>query len=202
MRPLRIAALLLFFGLPPLAATPPTVPLPACALRLSIEAKALRIPADDWLEVTATLENVGSTEVVLVEPGDGSESGWRTPVLRWSARRIERGARAVTLQPEPRCGLMNGPQPRSEVFALAPGSSRRLEMPVFPPRLGPPGLYEVTLTYENDPAMAFHGTASDDPALRPYKKSTACRITSAPLRVEITVAGTAETSSVEDRLGS
>jgi len=193
MRPLRTAALLLAFGplVAPLAlsATPPIVPPPVCAVRLSIEAKALRIPADAWLEVTVTLENTGSTEVVLVEPGDGSESGWRTPVLRWSALRMERGARAVALKPEPRCGLMNGPQPRSEVFVLAPGRSRRLQMPLFPPRLGRPGLYEVTLSYDNDPSMAFHGTAPDDPALRPYQKSTACRITSQPLRVEVTGAG-------------
>jgi len=196
MRSLRIAALLLFFNFflaPPalLAASPPVAP-PSCSVRLSIAAKRLRISADDWLETTATLENVGSTEVVLVEPGDGSEDGWRTPVIRWSARRIEPGqaTAATTLEPEGRCGLMNGPNPAVEVFVLAPGRSRRLRMPLVAPRLGPPGVYEVTLTYDNEPRMAFHGTSPNDPAVRRYRESTACLVTSNTLRVKVIAGST------------
>ena len=194
MRALRVAALLLclspLFGPPRLLGTAPASAPPPCAVRLSIEPNASRISADDWLEVTATLDNAGSAEVVLVEPGDGSEVGWRTPVVRWSARRVERGqARIAALEPEARCGLMNGPNPAVEVFVLAPGRSRRLQMPLVAPRFAP-GLYEVALTYDNNPRMAFHGTAPDDPALRPYRGSTPCRITSNTLRVEVTGAGT------------
>jgi len=195
MRLLRTGALLLSFGLflapsALLTASPPVV-FP-CGVRLSISAKALRISADDWLETTATLENVGTTEVVLVEPGDGSEAGWRTPVIRWSVRRIATGraTAATTLEPEGRCGLMNGPNPAAEVFVLAPGRSRRLRMPLVAPRLGPPGLYEVTLTYDNEPRIAFRGTSPDDRAVRHYRKSTACLVTSNALRAEV-IAGSA-----------
>jgi hypothetical protein len=195
MRLLRITSLLLSFSLflapsalP--AASPPVVS--PCGVRLSISAKALRISAGDWLEATATLENVGATKVVLVEPGDGSEAGWRTPVIRWSARRIGPGRATVatTLEPEGRCGLMNGPNPAAEVFVLAPGRSRRLRMPLVAPRLGPPGVYEVTLTYDNEPRMEFRGTSPADPAVRRYRESMACLVASNALRVEV-VAGLA-----------
>jgi hypothetical protein len=166
------------------AGSPASAP-PPCDVRLTIAAKASRISAEEWAEVTGTLENTGSRRVVLVEPGDGSEVGWRTPVIRWTTRRIAQGRAAeVTLKPEPRCGLMNGPYAKAEVFTLAPGHSRRLRM-LTPPRLGPPGVYEIALTYTNDPKMPFRGTDPGDPAVRPYRQSTACTVTSNALRIEV-----------------
>jgi hypothetical protein len=123
---------------PAIPAGSPAPAPPVCDVRLSIAAKASRISAEEWVEATGTLENTGSCRrVVLVEPGDGSEVGWRTPVIRWTVRRIAQGRAAdVTLEPDPRCGLMNGPYAEAEVFTLAPGHSRRLRIPLIPPRLG------------------------------------------------------------------
>jgi hypothetical protein len=187
----RIAsALLLSFGaLAPavILAEPPALPAPPpCGVRLSIAIKTPPMPEDPWVEVTGTLKNEGSKAVVLVEPGDGSESGWRTPVLSWRARRIEPGrVTEVPVEPGARCGLMNGPDPEKEVFKLAPGASRRLSgwALVAPPLA--PGLYEVELTYTNDPRIGFRGAIPDDPARSPYGKSMACTAVSNPLRIEV-----------------
>jgi hypothetical protein len=185
----RIATLLLSFGVLAHSGTPaePSTSVhPACDVRLSIAIKPSQTSSDGWVEVTGTLKNEGSKAVVLVEPGDGSESGWRTPVLKWQARRIEQGrVTDVTLEPEARCGLMNGPDPKNEIFVLAPGQSHRLQWPFVMPRLKPPGLYEVAVTYTNDPRLGFRGTSPDDPAMTPYGNSTACTVTSQTLRVEV-----------------
>ncbi|HKV10537.1 MAG TPA: hypothetical protein VJ725_20520 [Thermoanaerobaculia bacterium] len=187
----RTAALLLSFGalIPAVApAEPPAFPAPpACGVRLSIALKPSPLPADGWLEVTGTLKNEGAKPVVLVEPGDGSESGWRTPVLSWHARRIGSGpVRDILLDPGPRCGLMNGPDPQREVFRLAPGASRRLSgSPLLIPPPGPPGLYEIVLLYTNDPRIGFHGEILGDPARSPYAGSIACTAVSNPLRIEV-----------------
>lgn len=187
----RIAALLLCFGaLAPavVPAEPPALPAPPpCGVRLSIVVKPSPMSEDGWVEVTGTLKNEDSKPVVLVEPGDGSESGWRTPVLSWRARRIEPGrVTEVPLEPGARCGLMNGPDPEKEVFKLAPGASRRLSgWALVVPRLEPMGLYEVELTYTNDPRIGFRGTIPDDPAMSPYAKSMACTAVSNALRIEV-----------------
>lgn len=187
----RTAALLLSLGAlaPAVArAEPPALPMPpACGVRLSIALKSSPPSEDGWLEVTGTLENEGTKPVVLVEPGDGSESGWRTPVLSWHARRIEPGrVRDIPLDPGPRCGLMNGPDPQREIFRLAPGASRRLSgWPLVVPPLGPPGLYEVELIYRNDPRIGFRGEILGDPARSPYAGSMACTAVSNPLRIEV-----------------
>jgi hypothetical protein len=187
----RTAVLLLSLGaLAPagVLAEPPALPAPPpCGVRLSIAVKPSPVSEGGWVEVTGTLKNEGPKPVVLVEPGDGSESGWRTPVLSWRARRIEKSrGTEVSLEPEPRCGLMNGPDPEHEVFKLAPGASRRLSgWALITPRLGPPGLYEIELTYTNDPRIGFRGNILDDPADSPYAKSMACTAVSNPLRVEV-----------------
>jgi hypothetical protein len=69
-------------------------------------------------ELTVTIVNRGDQEVMLVEPGDGSDCGWQTPLIEWSRRRWFRG---------PRCGNTNGLKPE-EVFVLKPGESRQLDL--------------------------------------------------------------------------
>lgn len=47
------------------------------------------------------------------------------------------------------------------------------------------GLYEVELTYTNDPRIGFRGAILDDPAMSPYAKSMACTAVSNALRIEV-----------------
>lgn len=189
MRASRFAGLLLVFGALVRSVVPAGLPTPAppfCGVTLTIAVKPSQIP-DGWVEVTGVLKNEGSKPVTLVEPGDGSESGWRTPVLQWRARRIGNGQKEVILDPGPRCGLMNGPDPKREVFVLAPGASRRVRMALVIPRLEPPGPYEVRLLYINDPRIGFRGETLTDPAMSPYARSMACTAASNTLRIEAPV---------------
>jgi hypothetical protein len=189
MRAHRIAVLLLSLGalIASAIVARPLAPASAgCDVRLTIAAKDLQIPPGGWLEASATVENESSTDIVLVEPGDGSESGWRTPVIEWRAHRIEQGrATKAVLEGLGRCGLMNGPDPEREVFVLAPGGSRRFQWPFVMPYLKRPGTYEIALTYTNDPRMPFRGMSPDDPTVKPYRNSTACTVTSNTLRIEV-----------------
>jgi hypothetical protein len=53
------------------------------ALELSPARQVIRTGQVPRLAVT--LINRGAGEVVLVEPGDGSDCGWRTPAIEWSS---------------------------------------------------------------------------------------------------------------------
>ena len=51
---------------------------------LKIHAPQAAIHSGDTPSFDATIINQGKKPVTLVLPGDGSESGWRTPVVGWS----------------------------------------------------------------------------------------------------------------------
>ena len=54
----------------------------ALSLRLSASNTLIRVGEEPKVKITLT--NDGNEAVTLVHPGDGSESGWRTPVIGWS----------------------------------------------------------------------------------------------------------------------
>jgi hypothetical protein len=54
-------------------------------LDLRIVAKEASMTLGQQPQITATVTNKGSTPVTLVLPGDGSESGWRTPLVGFSS---------------------------------------------------------------------------------------------------------------------
>jgi hypothetical protein len=98
-------------------------------------------------DLSVTLVNRGNREVLLVEPGDGSDCGWRTPQIEWSRSHWFRG---------PRCGNINALK-LEEVFILKPGESRRLCDWVGVPQLTGPGRYRVAVRYTNDPDQSWSG---------------------------------------------
>ncbi len=87
-----------------------------------------------------TLTNRGETSVTLVQPGDGSECGWRTPHLKWEWASNPKTRGATT----GRCGNMNSLK-EGEVFTLKPGESKVLKdwVHAMPPS---PGVYKVKVT--------------------------------------------------------
>jgi len=98
-----------------------------------------------------TLTNRGETSVTLVQPGDGSECGWRTPHLKWEwAAEVKRPTATLA-----RCGNMNSLK-AGEVFTLNPGESKVLKdwVHAMPPG---PGVYKVKVTFINDPQARFGG---------------------------------------------
>ena len=128
-------------------------PTPHVELTLSAERES--IASDDIPRIEFTLRNVGDDTISLVRPGDGSDVGWRTPILEWSVVKLE----DPTAQPRPilRCGNMNALGP-GEVFELAPGDAKSFTSFVNTiPFDSAPGIYEVTLTYTNDPKMKWGG---------------------------------------------
>jgi len=91
--------------------------------------------------------NRGDTKVLLVEPGDGSTEGWRTPTIEWS--------HGVAI-PGGRCGNVNALKPK-ELFMLEPGESRRLSGWIHSPHFTVPGRFQVSVRYVNNPDHKWSG---------------------------------------------
>jgi hypothetical protein len=137
-----------------------------------------------YTQFTGTLFNDGTKVVSLVEPGDGSESGWRTPTVSWTVKTMS--GQPVTQQRGARCGNVN-PLHESEIFDLPPGA-KHVMTPWFGSPDVPAGKYVVRATYENDPKAKMHGLAlgmHDEKALELVRQSTACRVESNALTVDI-----------------
>src|SRR5262249_49512808 len=96
--------------------------------------------------LTLTLVNQGPHTLTLVEPGDGSNEGWRTPVLTWSPRPPDYA----------RCGNISPLKP-GEVFTLEPGQRKVLGGWARPPLPLPPGRHKLSVCYENVPHLRWSG---------------------------------------------
>ncbi len=94
----------------------PSSPMSSCGLVATVSKKA------DGNGFALTLKNNGTKAVKLVTAGDGSEAGWRTPALAWTA--TQNGKPAKELEGG-RCGMMNEIE-KNEVFTIAPGASHTI----------------------------------------------------------------------------
>lgn len=119
-----------------------------------------------------TLINEGARPVKLVVPGDGSEAGWRTPVLSWVAKK---NGKPVKERGGGRCGMMN-PIKEDEVFTLAPGERRTISEWVGRPDVDP-GTYEVELRYTNDPTLDARKGAAPTNVEALIGATDACEVT-------------------------
>jgi hypothetical protein len=154
-------------------------PDPATGVGITLWPVRQIVKVGDEPLLVATLVNHGGSEVVLVEPGDGSEIGWRTPEIEWHGGEAPKR--------EGRCGNMNGFK-RDEIFVLKPGESRQLCGWVGVPQLTGPGKYRVALRYVNQPDHEWGGMATsrhDEDALREVRRSNA--VTAISNTVEIVV---------------
>ena len=126
------------------------------SLLLSAQNSVLRVGEDPNIQIHIT--NNGSETVTLVHPGDGSESGWRTPVVQWSI--LEAGDPAGhptgpgSDHKVDRCGNINA-LGWGEVFRLGPGESKELKE--WLPPFRKPGSYRVTFLYANRPSIEWKG---------------------------------------------
>jgi hypothetical protein len=109
-------------------------------------------------QLVVEVVNVTDHEITLVQPGDGSELGWRTPVVRWQVD--GHGPPDVGL-----CGNIN-PLTADEVFTLTPGQRATLGGWVGQPYLPKAGKYRVWVRYENTPDLECYGWSLEphDPA--------------------------------------
>ncbi len=151
-------------------------PVDDCGLRATLAAERHRNDPTIIL-YTLTLKNEGTAVRTLVEPGDSSEAGWRTPMLAWSGTRDGKPASQL---PSGRCGNMN-PIDAGEIFTLEPGASRMVSMWISGPSYAP-GRYEVRLRYTNDPG----NTAAAGPEVASLlARTSACDVTSDPLTIQV-----------------
>ena len=157
----------------------------------------VRLPAQMKLDGYGLFEfhirNVGAHPVTLVAPGDGSESGWRTPTVSLSFLPVDswKSHPAATASgPGGRCGNINKLEPQ-EVFQLAPGEEKKIAWGhLFGGRMKP-GKYRVRMYYENIPDMKWSGLVMgghDKGAMRRVRKSTPVSLVSNEVEVEILAA--------------
>jgi hypothetical protein len=129
-------------------------------LDLHISAKATSLTLGQQPQITATITNKGKAPVTLVLPGDGSESGWRTPLVGFSSIKIDKEKSkhpaTVPLYRGGRCGNVNALK-SNEVFSLAPGKSQDLSGWIGSPRFTELGTYSVVFYYSNDPELKWRG---------------------------------------------
>lgn len=159
-------------------------------VRLEIRAKEKVIRKGTTPNVEVFLINKGDKLVNLVQPGDGSESGWRTPMVKWSTRIIEQKSVPVEYYEDSkehwvsfplrlsglsRCGMIDGLK-REQIITLLPKQEVMLKSWVSKPSLlgGRLGKYGVKFFYENKPDIVWKGAGYNDPdALEIVRTKTA-----------------------------
>ncbi|MFO0976148.1 MAG: hypothetical protein U0996_07090 [Planctomycetaceae bacterium] len=135
---------------------------PKCELVLELPAqiKQNEIPAD----LRISIRNLGTSDISLVMPGDGSECAWRTPIIGWSVLPVDSPKAhpdALVMQPIVRCGNIN-PLTTGQIFTLKPGEQQPLGTWLSFPIDLPPGKYRVLFYYENRPALVPKGIPLGD----------------------------------------
>jgi hypothetical protein len=119
-------------------------------LQLSADNASLRVGERPIVHVVVT--NIGDHTVTLVQPGDGSENGWRTPVIAWSVIEESSGAKhPVAPMPDAgsrMCGNINALRPK-EVFDLARGETKELKDWISLAPFKMRGVYRVVFLYAN-----------------------------------------------------
>jgi hypothetical protein len=161
-------------------------------LDLLIAAKGASLTLGQQPQITATITNKGSVPVTLVLPGDGSESGWRTPLVGFSSIKIDKDKpkhpATVPLYRGGWCGNVNALK-SNEVFTLAPGKSKDLSDWLGCPQFTEAGTYSVVFYYANDPKRKWRGVPlgkHDPDAMKRVEKSDKCLLISNELKLTVT----------------
>jgi hypothetical protein len=132
------------------------------------------------------IRNVGREAITLVQPGDGSESGLRTPTVSWSVRSA-RGS-AVSQQFGRRYDNQINPLQPNEVFTLGPNMEHSLSNYIPPIVVDGPGKYVISLHYVNIPHLTWTGSsmgAHDTATMALVTKSSPCDAVSGPMEIEV-----------------
>jgi hypothetical protein len=160
-------------------------------LDLRLTAKEASVILGQQPQITATITNKGDAPVTLVLPGDGSESGWRTPLVGFSSVKVAKDKpkhpATVPLYRGGRCGNVNALK-GSEVFTLGPEKSQDLQEWIGSPQFTEPGSYSVVFYYSNDPGLKWRGVPlgrHDPDALKRVEQSHKCLLVSNELMLTV-----------------
>ncbi len=128
-------------------------------LRITTEQKKISLSNRAFPQVKVSLNNFTRETVKILQPGDGSKVGWRTPTIRWSV--IDLATEDVHPDTLPdlkqriaRCGNMNGLNMNS-IVTLKPKNGIKLQWVSEPPIPRKPGKYSVKFYYQHDPNDAW-----------------------------------------------
>src|SRR5262245_58854430 len=119
-------------------------PLFGGELAVSVLAPRQAIHVGDYPRFAVIISNRGTNSVTLVQPGDGSDCAWRTPIVGWSILPVtatdQKQPATPALFKAPRCGNINSID-HSEVFTLKPGESHRFDSWIGHPRFEKSGKF-------------------------------------------------------------
>lgn len=160
-------------------------------LSLKIQIPAEPIHVGDYPKFQIIVSNNGNKPMTLVEPGDGSESGWRTPVIGWSVLSADKPDAKHPKEPPlfhgGRCKMIN-PLKLNEIFTLKPGESRQLGGSVDSPSFVRPGKFRVRFYYHNIPSLSVSGVPlgkHEDGVMDKIKQSYPCCLVSNEIIVDV-----------------
>lgn len=163
----------------------------AARLELRIASDKILLRLTEHPNVQVKIVNLGEAPVTLVQPGDGSSCGWRTPLVGWSVVKAgdpaARHPPSVPLNTTARCGNINALMPE-EVFVIPPGGNAALREWVGPPRLPGPGKYRMVFYYRNNPSAVWRGIPlgrHDPDDMKKVRSSTACSMVSNELEFTV-----------------
>jgi hypothetical protein len=138
------------------------------------------------------IRNTGERPLVLVRPGDGSESGLRTPTVKWSVLDSQgQDLQAIGR----RFDDVINPLQAEEIFRLQPGESFDLSDWIPSIAISTPGAYKIALRYVNDPTASWAKTFQsprwwerrlamhDKATMQIVRQSTRCEVVSEPVGI-------------------
>jgi hypothetical protein len=160
----------------------PAPQVPDARLELRLRAVPPKVRRGQPVRWEVTVVNRGRKAATLVQPGDGSDCGWRTPIVEWlidgkvggeiefrsGEVEVKKGAKPApkpALKPAcltgrgrriARCGNIN-PLKAQEVFDLPPGKEVTFNSWVGSPTL-PAGAHKVAVRYFHLPALEWRGS--------------------------------------------
>ncbi|HQU84259.1 MAG TPA: hypothetical protein PKY59_14075 [Pyrinomonadaceae bacterium] len=132
--------------------------------KISLEISALKtdVKVGESVPITIFLTNNDDGVVTLVNPGDGSSYGGRTPIIQWSIIKNNETAKHPS---EPQtdgiasCAFMNNIR-SDEVFWLASGEKREMKNWTYLPPFEKKGTYRVVFLYANRPSLKWRNEYS------------------------------------------
>ena len=181
------ARILLVCLLYPTAALAAPLPKPEAAesgLELRLTTPTSKVKRGQNVRWELTIVNRGKQEMTLVQPGDGSDCGWRTPIIEWLVNGKINGAieepekvssdtpvRKPELQPAcltgrmqgiARCGNINHLSAQ-EIVVLKPGQKVTMNSWMGAPDLrNEKGPFKVSVRYFNIPDLKWKGIPLGD----------------------------------------
>jgi hypothetical protein len=159
---------------------------PPLVLHITPE-KTTLIPGEKYT-LRVSITNRGTESVTLVMPGDGSDAGWRTPVIGRSELSGDRGKHPDAPERDKgrRCGNINALK-ADEVFTLRPGETKEVRKESFAAPVKT-GTFRVVYYYTNDPALKWRGIPlgkHDEEAMAKVRKSFRCALRSNEVRLRV-----------------